>query len=65
MSIFWYRFKNWCILRKQEVAFGAIIFLVATASFGLGYLANREYTRTPIVIEQYSSSTAGLVPVPQ
>jgi hypothetical protein len=51
--VWFYRFKNWCILRKQEIAFGAIIFFVATMSFGLGYLAHREYTTAPIIIEQH------------
>ncbi len=55
--ILYYRFKNWCVVNKQEIEFGVIIFLVATISFGLGYLANREYTRAPIVIEQYATST--------
>ncbi len=55
--ILFYRFKNWCIINKQEIGFAAIIFLVATISFGLGYLANREYTHAPIVIEQCSTST--------
>ena len=41
---------------KEEIFFGAIVFLVATASFGLGYLANREYTHAPIVIEQRATT---------
>ncbi|MBI2623662.1 MAG: hypothetical protein HYW65_03785 [Candidatus Liptonbacteria bacterium] len=57
----YYRFKNWCVANKQELGFGAVIFLVATASFGLGYLANRENTRAPIVIEQCASSTPSTV----
>jgi hypothetical protein len=44
--------RNWYGYRKRELAFGAIIFLVATLAFGLGYLANREWNRTPIVIEK-------------
>ena len=39
---------------KREIAFGIILFLVATVSFGLGYLANREFNHAPIVIEKNS-----------
>ncbi len=37
---------------KKEIIFALIIFLVAALSFGLGYLANREYNHAPIIIEQ-------------
>ena len=37
---------------KREVIFALIIFLVASLSFGLGYLANREFNRAPIIIEK-------------
>ncbi|MCR4328607.1 MAG: hypothetical protein NUV53_03770 [Patescibacteria group bacterium] len=47
-----YRFKNWSEEHRKEIGFGVIMFLVATISFGLGYLANREYTHAPIIIEQ-------------
>lgn len=39
---------------EKEVLFTVIIFFTAILSFGLGYLANREFSRTPIVIEQCS-----------
>ncbi|MBI2888886.1 MAG: hypothetical protein HYY10_03100 [Candidatus Liptonbacteria bacterium] len=58
LQILFARARNWCITNKQEIGFAVIIFLVATMSFGLGYLANREYTHAPIVIEQYATSTA-------
>lgn len=39
---------------KKEIIFALTIFLVATLSFGLGYLANREFNHAPIVIEKTS-----------
>ncbi len=46
--------RDWLIFHKKEVIFGVIIFLVATISFGLGYLANRELNHAPIIIEKNS-----------
>ncbi|MBI4085105.1 MAG: hypothetical protein HY432_01180 [Candidatus Liptonbacteria bacterium] len=48
------RLINWFIFYQKEIIFGAIIFLVASISFGLGYLANRELSHAPIVIEKNS-----------
>ncbi len=45
---------NWLIFYQKEVIFGVIIFLVASLSFGLGYLANREFNHAPIIIEKCS-----------
>ncbi|MBI5220368.1 MAG: hypothetical protein HY978_00840 [Candidatus Liptonbacteria bacterium] len=53
MSSIW----DWLYRRRRELIFLAAIFLVSTLSFGLGYLANREYSRAPIVIEKCPSST--------
>jgi len=44
--------RNWLVYRKKEVIFALIIFFVAALSFGLGYLANREFNHAPIIIEQ-------------
>jgi len=44
--------RNWFEFHKKEVVFAVIIFLVASVSFGLGYLVNREFNRTPIIIEK-------------
>lgn len=44
--------RNWLAHHKKEVVFALIIFFVAALSFGLGYLANREFNHAPIVIEQ-------------
>jgi hypothetical protein len=40
---------------KKEVFLGAIIFAVATLSFGLGYVANGEFNHAQIVIEKCGS----------
>jgi hypothetical protein len=37
---------------KRQIAFYAIIFITASLSFGLGYLADRQFNHTPIIIEQ-------------
>lgn len=41
-------------LHRKEILFTLIIFLVASFSFGLGYLANREFNHAPIIIEKCS-----------
>lgn len=44
---------------EHPILFGSAVFLVASSCFALGYLANREYRRIPIIIEkcpQVSSS---------
>lgn len=46
------RFKEWTRIYRKEIVFVVIIFLVAALSFGLGYLANREFSHAPIVIEK-------------
>jgi hypothetical protein len=47
------KLKEWFGQHKKEVIFALIVFLVAALSFGLGYLANREYNHTPIIIEKH------------
>jgi hypothetical protein len=42
---------------KKEFILAGIIFMVATLSFGLGYLANREINHAPIIIEKCSSQS--------
>ena len=44
--------RDWFLNHKKEIIFALIIFLVASLSFGLGYLANREFSRAPIIIEK-------------
>jgi len=49
------RIADWIIFYRKEAIFGIIIFLTAFLSFGLGYLANREFNHSPIIIEKNSS----------
>jgi len=46
------RFRDWALFHRREIIFAFIIFVVATLSFGLGYLANREFNHAPIIIER-------------
>lgn len=46
--------KNWAVFRQKEILFALLLFLVASLSFGLGYLANRELNHAPIIIEKSS-----------
>lgn len=48
------RIREWGASHKKEIIFALIIFLVASLSFGLGYLANREFNHAPIIIEKCS-----------
>jgi len=48
--------KEWLNENKRDVIIGLLIILTATLSFGLGYLANREFTRSPIIIEKCSTN---------
>ena len=45
------------VFYKREFILGAVVFAVASLSFGLGYLANREFNHAPIIIEKYSGSS--------
>lgn len=47
-------FKEWFKENQKNILLTFLIILVATLSFGLGYLANREFTRAPIIIEKCS-----------
>ena len=49
--------KNWSNFYKKEVVFVLVVFLTASLSFGLGYLANREFSHASIFIEKCSSSS--------
>jgi len=40
---------------KKEIILGAIVFVVASLSFGMGYLANRQFNHAPIIIEKCST----------
>jgi hypothetical protein len=47
-----FELKNWLSEHKKEIALGIFIVLVATASFGLGYLFARDANQAPIIIEK-------------
>lgn len=50
-------FKDWFEIHRKDVVNGVLIVLVATLSFGLGYLyANETRGKTPIVIEKISDN---------
>jgi len=48
------KIKKYILMHKREVAFGAILFFVASLAFGLGYTANRQFAHAPIIIEKCS-----------
>ncbi len=43
---------------KKELVLGAAIFFVASLSFGLGYLANREFNHAAIIIEKCANTAS-------
>ena len=54
MENFFEPIVDWLRFRQKELILGGIIFLVASLSFGLGYLASRDFNHAPIVIEKCS-----------
>ena len=46
------RVANWFRWYQKELILGGIIFMTATLSFGLGYLANRSFNHAPIIVEK-------------
>jgi len=46
--------KLWIAEHKRDIIIFLLIFLIGSLSFGLGYLANREFNHAPIVIEKCS-----------
>jgi hypothetical protein len=48
--------RNYFNFYKKELVFAGIIVLTASLSFGLGYLAAREFNHASIIIEKCSSS---------
>ncbi|MEK7196020.1 MAG: hypothetical protein AAB659_02185 [Patescibacteria group bacterium] len=47
-------FRAW--LKKPEAQMGVVVFFLVLLAFGVGYLAGRDWTPTPIVIEKNSSN---------
>ena len=48
--------KNQLIFYKKEIIFVLAMFLAASTSFAFGYLANREFSHEPIIIEKCSAA---------
>ncbi len=46
--------KDWLLEHKRDIIIFLLVFLISSLSFGLGYLVNREFTHSPIVIEKCS-----------
>ena len=47
---------QWFAWYRKEILFGLLFFGVASISFALGYLANRSFNHTPIIIEKCSDN---------
>jgi hypothetical protein len=47
---------EWIRWYQKELIFSSIIFVVASLSFGFGYLANRRFNHAPIIIEKCAES---------
>lgn len=48
--------KQWFVDNKRNILLVILLFLIITISFGLGYLANREFNRAPIIIQANSNN---------
>lgn len=46
--------KTW--FANPHIKMGILIFLIALLSFGVGYIVSREWTPTPIIIENNASN---------
>lgn len=46
--------KNQLSAYKKEIIIFLLIFLISSLSFGLGYLVNQQFNRSPIIIEKCS-----------
>jgi hypothetical protein len=53
---------EWIRWYQKELIFGSIIFVVASLSFGFGYLAHRRLSHAPIIIEKCAESTTSSQP---
>jgi hypothetical protein len=51
------KIKLYITRHRRAVAFAAIVFFVASVSFGLGYAADRQFNHAPIIIEKCSDVT--------
>ncbi len=46
--------KLFYYVHTREIVLVVVTFFVASLSFGLGYLSNREFNHAPIIIEKCS-----------
>lgn len=46
--------KELIIEYKRDIIIFFLIFLISSLSFGLGFLVNREFNHSPIIIEKCS-----------
>ena len=47
-----FKVKSWFLQHEKDILLGFFIALIATITFGLGYLTAQENTKAPIVIEK-------------
>ncbi|MEK7555479.1 MAG: hypothetical protein AAB516_01510 [Patescibacteria group bacterium] len=47
-----YHTQEWTKEYKKDIFLFLLIFLISSLSFGLGYLVNREFNHSPIMIEK-------------
>ncbi|MEK9186596.1 MAG: hypothetical protein AAB885_03370 [Patescibacteria group bacterium] len=48
------KIKNWCVSNQEKIRINAIIILIATLSFAIGYLIAQEEAPAQIIIEKNS-----------
>ncbi len=48
--------RGWLYAHGREMVLGVIVFITASLSFGLGYLADQTFNHAPIIIETCSAS---------
>lgn len=51
------KIKNYAAAHQKQIAFGAVLFFVASLSFGLGYAAFQQFDHASIIIEKCASSS--------
>ena len=51
-----YHIQEWIKENKKDIFLFILIFLISSLSFGLGYLMNREFNHSSIVIEKCAES---------
>lgn len=44
------------MFQKRKIILGVVVFIIASLSFGLGYLANHAFNHAPIIIEKCAAA---------